>query len=159
MASWDNNPPPPADEDPSDVLRRVQGQLEPANLALPLDELIEVTGEERYPKEIRKLFRECGVPITLAGNALEGEVCLLVPEPWNPLDPNAVAVLVRGYQVGHLPAVIARRYYPPLLAYAQQRQLVTGMARVWSRLESGATLRARATVTVPVAELLRRGFP
>jgi hypothetical protein len=155
MASWDNET-PPADENPIHALRRIQGQLKPANLALPLDEQVEVTGEERYQGEIRRLFRECGVPITLAGNALEGEVCFLVPEPWNPGDPNAIAVLVRNYQVGYIPPVVARRYYPPLLAYGQQGQLVTGVARVWGCLESGATVRARATIAVPKAELLPR---
>jgi hypothetical protein len=56
------------DEDPGDVLPRVQSEMVSANLDLPLDEQVEVAGEQYYPKEIRKLFRECGVPITSAGN-------------------------------------------------------------------------------------------
>ncbi len=89
---------------------------------------------------------------------LEDEVCYLVPEPWNPHDPNAVAVMVRSYQVGHLPAELAKRYHPRLIGYAQQRQLVTGVARVWSKLESGAMVRARVTIAVPeVAVLLAQG--
>jgi hypothetical protein len=82
------------DDDPSDVLRRVQSEMVSANLDLPLDEQVEVVGEQYYPKEIRKLFGECGLPITPAGNVLEDEVCCLMPEPWNPHDPNAVAVMV-----------------------------------------------------------------
>jgi hypothetical protein len=101
------------DEDPSDVLRRVQAGMSAAKLSVPLDEQIEVVGEQFYPKEVRKLFRECGMPITAAGCTLESEVCLLVPEPWNPYDPKAVAVIVRTFHVGHLPATLARRYRGP----------------------------------------------
>ncbi|HZI75212.1 MAG TPA: HIRAN domain-containing protein [Gemmatimonadales bacterium] len=142
------------DDDPSDVLRRVQSEMVSANLDLPLDEQVEVVGEQYHPKEIRKLFRECSLPITTAGNVLEDEVCYLVPEPWNPHDPNAVAVMVRSYQVGHLPAELAKRYHPRLIGYAQQRQLVTGVARVWSKLESGAMVRARVTIAVPEVAVL-----
>src|SRR5262249_7547590 len=93
----------PAGEDgePTDILRRVQAGMSAARLSVPLDEQIEIVGEQFYPKEIRKLFRECGMPITAAGCTLESEVCFLVPEPWNPHDPNAVAVMVRTFHVGH----------------------------------------------------------
>jgi hypothetical protein len=62
----------------------LQSEMKPADLDLPLDEQVEVVGEQYYPKEIRKLFRECSLPITSAGSTLEDEVCYLVPEPWNP---------------------------------------------------------------------------
>jgi hypothetical protein len=142
------------DEDPSDILRRVQAGMSAAGLSVPLDEQIEVVGEQFYPKDIRKLFRDCGMPITAAGCTLESEVCFLVPEPWNPYDPNAVAVMVRTFHVGHLPAALARRYHGRLIPYAQRRQLVTGNARVWSQLESGGMVRARVTVVVPEAAVL-----
>jgi hypothetical protein len=152
-ASWPSaarhEGPASADDDPSDILRRVQREMKAADLDLPLDEQVEVVGEQYYPKEIRKLFGECGLPITSAGNTLEGEVCYLMPEPWNPYDSNAVAVMVRCYHVGHLPAALAQPYHPRLIVYAQQRQLVTGVARIWSKLESGAMVRARVTIVVP----------
>ena len=88
------------DEDPSDILRRVQAGMSAARLSVPLDEQIEVVGEQFYPKEVRRLFRECGMPITAAGCTLESEMCFLVPEPWNPHDPKAVAVMVRTSHVG-----------------------------------------------------------
>ena len=144
-----------ADEDPSDILRRMLREMEWTDLdKWPLDEQVEVAGEQFYAKEIRKLFVECGLPITAAGVSVENEPCFLVPEPWNPHDPNAVAVMVRKYHVGHLPADLARRYHPRLIAYAQRRQLVTGVARVWSRLESGAMVRARVTIVVPEIAVL-----
>jgi len=142
------------DEDPSDILRRVQAGMSAARLSVPLDEQIEVVGEQFYAKEIRRLFREGGMPITAAGCTLESEVCFLVPEPWNPHDPNAVAVMVRTFHVGHLPADLARRYHGRLIPYAQRRQLVTGTARIWSKLESGSMVRARVTVCVPEAAVL-----
>jgi hypothetical protein len=49
-------------------------------LSGPLDEQIEVVGEQFYPKEVRKFFRECGIPITAAGCTLESEMYFLVPD-------------------------------------------------------------------------------
>jgi hypothetical protein len=142
------------DEDPSEVLRRIQAGMSAAGLSVPLDEQIEVVGEQFYAKEVRKLFRECGIPITAAGCTLESETCFLVPEPWNPHDPKAVAVMVRSFHVGHLPAALARRYHGSLVPYAQRHQLVTGTARVWSQLETGGIVRARVTVCVPEVAVL-----
>ena len=73
---------PTTDEDPSDILRHMWGQMEFTDIRRwPLDEQIEVAGEQFYAKEIRKLFGECGIPITSAGSTVEGEPCFLVPEP------------------------------------------------------------------------------
>jgi hypothetical protein len=138
------------DDDPSDVLRRVLLEIELADLERwPLDEQVEVTGMQHHAKEIRKLFTECKKPITAAGVTVENQPCILVPEPWNPHDPSAVAVMVRTYHVGYLSAELASRYHPVLLRHAQQRLLVTGVARVWSKLESGSLVRARVTIAVP----------
>ena len=76
------------DEDPSDILRRVQAGMSAARLSVPLDEQIEIVGEQFCPKEIRKLFRECGMPITAAGCTLESEMCFLVPEPGTRMTPT-----------------------------------------------------------------------
>jgi hypothetical protein len=142
------------DEDPSDILRRIQAGMSAAELSVPLDEQIEVVGEQFYAKEFRKLFRECGIPITAAGCTLESETCFLVPEPWNQHDPKAVAVMVRSFHVGHVPAALARRYHGRLVPYAQRHQLVTGTARIWSQLETGGIVRARVTVCVPEVTVL-----
>ena len=77
-----------------------------------------------------------------------------MPEPWNPPDPNAVAVMVRTFHVGNLAAGLARRYHGRLIPYAQRHRLVPGSARLWSRLESGGMVRAGVTVCVPEAAVL-----
>ncbi len=59
----------------------------------PLDEQVEVVGETFHVKGIKKVFREQGRPITSSGSTLEEVTCILVPEPWNPHDVNAVAAL------------------------------------------------------------------
>jgi hypothetical protein len=55
---------------------------------VPLDEQIEIVGEQFYPKDIRKLFRECGMPITAAGCMLESETCFLVPSRGTRMTPT-----------------------------------------------------------------------
>src|SRR3954471_23379536 len=54
----------------------------------PLDEQVELTGETYYVKSIKKVFRQHGMPITERGSTLDVR-CVLVPNPWNPHDPNA----------------------------------------------------------------------
>jgi hypothetical protein len=73
--AYDARGPDVEDEDPSDILRRVQAGMSAARLSVPLDEQIEVVGEQFYPKEVRKLFRECGMPITAAGCTLGSSRC------------------------------------------------------------------------------------
>jgi hypothetical protein len=77
-----------------------------------------------------------------------------VPEPWNPPDPTAVAIMVRTFHVGHLAAGLARGYHGRLIPYAQRHRLVPGTARLWSRLEPGGMVRAQVTVCVPEAAVL-----
>lgn len=76
--------------------------------------------------------------------------CILVPEPWNPHDQNAVAVAVGKHQVGHLPAELAIDYSAALLVLATNGYLATGEARIWAKSDSGV-VRARVTVLIPEA--------
>ncbi|MGH1564571.1 HIRAN domain-containing protein [Mumia sp. DW29H23] len=77
-------------------------------------------------------------------------LCVLVPEPWNPHDRNAVAVAIDGHQVGHLPATLAQDYADPLAAVARGGFLVTGTARIWAKDDAGV-VRARVTILIPEA--------
>lgn len=118
----------------------------------PLDEQVEVPNEQYHVKGIRRVFRDGGLPITAKGSTLDDLVCVLVPEPWNPHDPNAVAVLVGGHQIGHLPADLAEDYSPPLLRIARTGVLATGSARIWAKSDGGV-VRARATLLIPEADV------
>jgi len=120
----------------------------------PLEEQVEVAGETHYAKGIKRVFADHGVPIGPSGSTLEDLTCVLVPNPWNPHDPNAIAVCVSGHQVGHLPAEMCPEYSPLLLALAQQEILTTGEARIWGKDDKGI-IRARVTVLIPEALAFR----
>lgn len=125
--------------------------LRPADL--PLDEQVEVAGETYHVKGIKKVFRELGRPITDAGCNLEGIQVILVPEPWNPHDSNAVAIMVGVHHVGYIPADLACDYAAPLGRLAGDGLLATGVARIWAKSDGGV-VRARVTLLIPEAELL-----
>ena len=117
----------------------------------PLDEQVELAGETFAIKGIKKVFREHKMPIHDDGSTLEDLQCILAPEPWNPHDTNAVAVMVGAHQVGYLPADLARDYARPLAALANSGVLATGSARIWAKTDAGVA-RARVTVLIPEAE-------
>jgi hypothetical protein len=61
---------------------------------------------------------------------------MLVPEPDNPYDPNAVAVYVADRKVGHLPRPAAQAYGPVGRRLAEQQQIGTCRAVIvggWDR--------------------------
>lgn len=74
------------------------------------DEQVEVAGETHYTRQARAVFRKHGRDIPEKGATLKDLGCVLVPEPWNEYDSNAVAVVIDGHQVGHLPAELAEDY-------------------------------------------------
>ncbi|HEY3530399.1 MAG TPA: HIRAN domain-containing protein [Nocardioides sp.] len=114
----------------------------------PLLEQIEVAGETYHVKGIARVFGDLGLPITDAGCTAEDLTCILVPEPWNEHDPNAVAVAVGEHHVGYLPADIAVDYAPPLLQLGSTNTLATGLARIWAKSDAGM-IRARVTIRIP----------
>ena len=76
----------------------------------PLGEQIEVAGETHHIKDIKRVYEGIGLPITSAGATIDEIECVLVPEPWNPHDSNAVAVAVGTNHVGYLPGEMAENY-------------------------------------------------
>ncbi|KAA0103715.1 DUF2510 domain-containing protein [Mycolicibacterium sp. P1-5] len=116
----------------------------------PLDEQIEVVGETYRAKDIRRVFKEAGMPITERGVTLNMVRCILVPEPWNEHDPNAVAVMVGQYHVGYLAAELAVTYTGGLQRIARLGSLATGEARIWAKSDDGM-IRARVTILIPEA--------
>lgn len=117
----------------------------------PLDEQVEVAGETFHAKGIKRVFAEAGVPILQQGSTIDGLECILVPEPWNPHDRNAVAVAIGQHQVGYLPADLAIDYCEPLMELAKAHRLATGEARIWA-LDDGGVIRARVTILIPEVE-------
>lgn len=80
---------------------------------LPGPTEVEVVGETFYAAAIREAERSVQP---------SGELtALLVPEPDNPHDPWAVAVYLEGRKAGHLPASVARKVQPALLAFVAAR--------------------------------------
>lgn len=120
----------------------------------PLDEQVEVAGETYNIAGIKKVFRARSLPIPSRGLEINDAECVLVPEPWNPHDANAVIVSIDGHQVGHLPADLAEDYAGPLAAIARSGFLVTGDARVWAKDDGSGIVRARVTILIPEVELL-----
>lgn len=91
----------------------------------------EVVGESRYEIELKKVVRR-------HGGGQEGEIfttAVLLPEPTNPYDPNAVAVTVDQLTVGYIPREKALDYSPLLKRLAHQGILVSVPSRVWWRNE------------------------
>lgn len=116
----------------------------------PLEEQLEVVGETYRAKEIRSVFKEAGMPITDSGVTLNSLRCILVPEPWNEKDPNAVAVMVGLNHVGYLAADLAPSYADRLQRLARRGLLATGEARIWAKSDDGM-VRARVTILIPEA--------
>jgi hypothetical protein len=73
----------------------------------------DVVGESFHAAQFALLFKD--IHIDSEGVNLH-EKASLVPEPRNEYDPLAVAVVIRGQTVGHLPGDDAARYQPTLLA-------------------------------------------
>lgn len=68
------------------------------------DESLEIKGESFYQENLSQIVREVGRRVH----------AVLVPEPDNPYDKNAVAVWVNGLQVGHLGREDAAVYQSPI---------------------------------------------
>lgn len=94
---------------------------------------VEVSGESYHRNAFAQIFTAAGRP--LGGVLMRNAV--LVPDPANPYDPNAVAVYVDGLHVGYVPAEAAPRLQPVAIAYARQHRQLTVLARLWACCESG----------------------
>ena len=125
--------------------------LEP--LRNELDEQIEVSGETYHVKGIKRVFREARIPISGQGSTLEALTCALLPEPWNPHDPCAVAVMVGTHHIGYIPADLAEDYSPVLCPIPANGTVITGQARIWAKDDAGM-IRARVTVLATTADTI-----
>lgn len=113
----------------------------------------QVVGESHYLPALRRILPH--------GGRWREELelsALLVPEPANRHDPNAVAVRVDGSTVGYLPKEVAARYQPMLLDLARRELVARVPCRVWGGTFDGyddglaVSERFNASVTLALAE-------
>jgi uncharacterized protein DUF2510 len=102
---------------------------------------------------IGQVFARTATAVTPEGAALDNEVCRYVPNPWNPQDPQGVAVFVGPSQVGRLPADLEAAYCPPLAQLTSRGLLATGVADLWAQ-GPGTVTAARVTVQLPEVSAL-----
>jgi hypothetical protein len=103
---------------------------------------------------IAAAFAQAGTAVTAEGATLDNEHCRLVPNPWNPADPNGVAVFVGTTMVGRLPADLEAAYCPPLAQLASKGLLATCVTELWAQGAPGAVSAARVTVQLPEVSAL-----
>ena len=103
---------------------------------------VEVAGEHHHRDQIARIFG--GIGRTEGGVTMQ--TAWLVPEPTNPYDRNAVKVIIRGEQVGHVPAEVSASVSRACQSVGRE-SVATAPARLWARVEDDGTWRARVTLT------------
>lgn len=117
-------------------------------------------GEAYHDTEIRAIYRERGVALTVEGAEMNDVTAQIVPDPGNPFDPNAVAVWLEGQHVGFLSRDDAPLYAGPLDDLADEGAHLEVPARIWARLqedwdsrrgrmEPNGRVSSRVTVALP----------
>jgi len=114
-------------------------------------EIVAAVGESHHQPELRDI----------CGSARWEEVryrttAVLVPEPENPHDPMAVAVVAgaedRGRPVGHLSRGDAADYYPAVVAAARADRLIACHALICGRGPGSETMNVGIFLHLPEAE-------
>lgn len=93
--------------------------------------LVNVAGESHYQEALRAIDADARVR-----HATEA---VLVREPENPHDPNAVMVQIDGRKVGYLPRAEAAAYGPMLQALAERGRSAAAEAVVAGRNDAGTS--------------------
>lgn len=110
----------------------------------------QVAGESHYVAQLRKVTRSLG-------GGREGEVmtdAVLVPDPRNRFDSNAVQVLIDGQQVGNLPREDAAAYAPVLRPLLDRSQALQVPCRLWWGSDYDGQFMASVSLDLPPAGLL-----
>jgi len=97
---------------------------------------------------VAQVFARAARPVGPEGATLDNEHCRLVPNPWDPSDPNGVAVFVGPSMVGRLPPDLEETYCPRLAPLASRGLVATCVADLWAE-GPGAVAAARVTVRLP----------
>lgn len=108
----------------------------------------EVAGEFYRSASIQKLF--AGSSVRKEGGAELGLPAVLVPDPGNPFDSNAVAVYLDDLHVGYLEREDAKDFAPALATLAKQGQSLRVESRQWARYDNyRKDLYSRVTLRLP----------
>lgn len=108
----------------------------------------EVAGEFYRSANIQRLFT--GSAVRQEGGAELRLSAVLVPDPANPFDRNAVAVYVNGEHVGYLERDDAKIFAPALTALAKHGQSLQVESRQWARYDNyRKDLYSRVTLRLP----------
>lgn len=105
-------------------------QTEP--LLIPGDDELPINGESHYQDALAKI---CGGRDQMSAN--QECVAILVPDPANLYDSNAVRVEINGLLVGHLSRTSAARLQPSIVKLTK-RQPVAVRARIRGGWDRGA---------------------
>jgi hypothetical protein len=94
---------------------------------------VNVVGESYNADGFRGILKEFGKPLTPDGVELSGARAVLVTDPNNPYDGNAVAVWLEGrHLVGYLPAELAIQYVSSVSQLESEGSNLRVPARVWA---------------------------
>lgn len=115
----------------------------------PRTKQFEVAGEWYRSGELRRLFQRHST-LSESGNEIRLDA-VLVPDPSNPFDSNAVAVYVDGLHVGYMERGDARLYHREIAAVPGGQ--ITVPSRQWLRA-TGHDTWARVTLSLPPADQL-----
>ena len=117
---------------PRDRVTAAPGLDPPTEVTLPGDEVVEVVGESRHQDALLGLTGRQ----RHYGGADVWTAAHLVPDPENPVDPAAVAVVIKGRRVGWLGRSDAARYRSLVEAVRTREGEATCVARIrggWDR--------------------------
>jgi hypothetical protein len=123
------------------LFRSVPAQRQPAmrRATGPMID-IEIVGEsfhEDYIRALRRQYRDQDFEI------------VLVPEPGNPYDANAVAIYVDGRPVGHLSRKMATAWQPMVMAAHAEGFIISGTASIWGGTSDKPNLGVFGSATWP----------
>jgi hypothetical protein len=123
-----------------DLFRSVPPQRPPMRRATGPMVDVEIVGESFQADHIRGLRKRYH----------DGEFeIILVPEPNNLYDRNAVAVYVDGGQVGHLSRQMAPAWQPMIAAANAEGFIVAGVASIWGGSSDKPNLGVFGAATWP----------
>ncbi|HHU11165.1 MAG TPA: DUF2510 domain-containing protein [Intrasporangiaceae bacterium] len=111
-----------------------------------------VVGESHYREAFLRIVQETRARRGEYGTDIDGVSALVIAEPRNEYDPNAVAVFVLGHKVGYLPRDAAALYSAPLQDLADRGEALAVEARVWVAPVDDTEMGGSVSLMLPPAQ-------